>query len=187
MCHLHGSLGVPFFFDDLVAITNNPTIRNLGRIADVLSPPNDGSGATGRPIVNLSLALNYAASGTDVRGYHLFNLVVHSGCALALFGIVRRTLLQPALNARFGRAAVPIAFVVALLWAVHPLQSESVACVIQRTELLVGMFYLLTLYCVVRSGSEPGSKGWPLLTIASSALGMASKEVMVSAPLIVLL
>src|ERR1043165_8985998 len=69
----HGSYSVPFFFDDVAAITNNPTIRDLGRLGDVVSPPADGSGMTGRPVVNLSLALNYAISGTDVRSYHLFN------------------------------------------------------------------------------------------------------------------
>src|SRR5688500_8883289 len=88
----HGSLGAPFFFDDVIAITNNPSIRSLWPITDVLSPPTDGGGATGRPIVNLSLALNHALGGNDVRGYHLFNLIVHSIAALALFGLVRRTL-----------------------------------------------------------------------------------------------
>src|SRR5688572_19577176 len=104
----HGSFGVPFFFDDVVAITNNPTIRNLGRMGDVLSPPADGGGVTGRPMVNLSLALNYAINGTDVRGYHVLNLLMHAASALALFGLVRRTLLQPTLLPRFGAAAASL-------------------------------------------------------------------------------
>src|SRR5687768_12255466 len=183
----HGSFGVPFFFDDVVAVTNNPTIRNLWRLGEVLSPPDDGGGVTGRPIVNLTLALNYAMSGTDVRDYHVFNLIVHACAALALFGIVRRTLRQPSLRDRFGRNASTLAFLVALVWTVHPLQTESVACVVQRTELLVGLFYLLTLYCFVRSTQNPTSCRWPIAAIGCCAVGMGSKEVMVSAPLIVLL
>jgi tetratricopeptide (TPR) repeat protein len=178
---------VPFFFDDAAAITNNPTIRDLWRIGDVLSPPADGGGVTGRPIVNLSLAVNHAISGTDVRDYHVFNLIVHAVAALALFGLVRRTLAQPVLRGCFGPAASSLAFVIALLWSVHPLQTESVTCVIQRTELLFGMFYLLTLYCSVRSADDRGSRLWPGLAFTFCALGMASKEAMVSAPLIVLL
>jgi tetratricopeptide (TPR) repeat protein len=183
----HGSLAVPFFFDDLAAITNNPTIRNLRRIGEVLSPPAEGGGTMGRPVINLSLALNYAIGGTNPRGYHVFNLIVHALSALTLFGLARRTFAQPALGARFAGSAFPLSFVIALLWVVHPLQTESVSCVIQRTELLMGLFYLLTLYCFVRSVSEPAPKRWPALAIGCCALGMASKEVMISAPVMVVL
>lgn len=183
-----GSFSVPFFFDDLGAIVNNSSIRDLTRIGDVLWPPVGGNGMAGRPVVNLSLALNYAFSGLNPRGYHGLNLILHVVSALALFGVVRRTLLLPALRARFGAAAFSIALSSATLWALHPLQTESVTCVIQRTELLVGVFYLLTFYAFVRS-LEPAavSAKWRALSIAACALGMASKEVMVSAPLLVLL
>jgi tetratricopeptide (TPR) repeat protein len=183
----HGSFSVPFFFDDVAAIAHNPSIKNLWRLDQVLSPPADGGGMTGRPVVNLSLAFNYAISGTDVRGYHLFNLIVHAISALALFGVVRRTLLQPVLRDRFGSVAPSLAFLITVLWTVHPLQTESVTCVIQRTELLVSGFYLLTLYGFIRASEAPSSWAWPALTITCCALGMASKEVMVSAPLILLL
>ncbi len=54
----------------------------------------------GRPVVNLSLALNHAGGGLDPRGYHAVNLILHIVSALALFGVVRRTLLLPALRPR---------------------------------------------------------------------------------------
>ena len=89
---------------------------------------------------------------------------------------------------RFGGAATPLALAIALLWAVHPLQTESVTYIVQRAESLVGLFYLLTLYCFIRGA---GGSARPVCWYAGSALacllGMASKEVMVSAPLIVLL
>jgi tetratricopeptide (TPR) repeat protein len=76
---------------------------------------------------------------------------------------------------------------VALVWSVHPLLTEPVTYVVQRTELLMGLFYLLTLYAALRAW-EPGRPGrWELASVACCALGMASKEVMVTAPLMVLL
>ena len=179
------SFSVPLIFDDLPAIRDNPTIRQLG---SALSPPH-GSGlpVDGRPVVNLTLAINYAFGGLEVRGYHLVNLAIHLAAALVLFGIVRRTLRQPAWRQRYQDAALPLAFMSAALWAVHPLQTEAVTYVVQRAESLMGLLYLLTLYGFIRSADPGASRGWPILAIASCGLGMASKEVMVSAPLMVLL
>ncbi len=182
------SLSAPFIFDDSPGIIFNVTIRRLWSW-DVLSPPGGGSGVQSRPLINLSLALNYALGGAEVWGYHLFNVLVHAAAGLVLFGLVRRTLLQPPLAARWGPAALPLAFTVAALWTVHPLQTESVTCVMQRTESLMGFFYLLTLYLFVR-GTDPAAAHpgrWCALSIFSCLLGMASKEVMVTAPLLVLL
>jgi Flp pilus assembly protein TadD len=80
-----------------------------------------------------------------------------------------------------------VAFAVAGWWLLHPLQTESVTCVIQRTELLVGFFYLLTLYGFIRAAESPAGLGWRILAVGACAAGMGSKEVMVSAPLIVFL
>lgn len=183
----HGSFAVPFFFDDHGAITHNASIREWWRLDRVLLPPSDGAGMAGRPMVNASLAFNFALGGTNPWGYHAFNLTLHALSALVLFGLARRTLLTTPLRGRFGGAATPLAFLMALLWTVHPLQTESVTCVIQRTELLVGFFYLLTLYAFVRAAEEPGALGWSVLAVVAGALGMASKEVMVSAPVLVFL
>jgi tetratricopeptide (TPR) repeat protein len=82
-----------------------------------------------------------------------------------------------------------VGFVIALLWTLHPLQTESVTYIIQRAESLMGMFYLLTLYGFIRGveAEEAGGKVWFLLSIFCCLCGMATKEVMVSAPVIVLL
>ena len=172
----------PFVFLDVTAIVDNPTIRHLGAFARVLSPPAAG-GVTvgGRPLVNLSLAVNYALGGTNPWGYHALNLAIHILAGLTLMGIARRTL--DLLGA--DRSSLAIAFAAALLWTVHPLQTEAVAYVVQRAESLMGLFFLLTLYCFIRSTA--GARGWAVLSVAACLLGMASKEVMVSAPVIVLL
>jgi tetratricopeptide (TPR) repeat protein len=171
------TLSQPFVFESATVLANNPTLRHL---SEALQPPHDGSPVEGRPILNLSLALNYAADGLRPAGYHLANLAIHILAALALFGIVRRTIAADGEDD--GDRATLLGFAAAILWAVHPLQTESVSNVIQRAESLMGLFYLLTLYCFIR-----GTGVWLVLSVVSCLLGMGTKEVMVSAPAIVLL
>jgi tetratricopeptide (TPR) repeat protein len=92
----------------------------------------------------------------------------------------------PSIASRFREAATGIAGTVALLWAVHPLQTESVSYLSQRAEALMGLFYLLTLDGFVR-GVTGGGRRWLAASAVACLAGMASKEVMVSAPLVVLL
>jgi tetratricopeptide (TPR) repeat protein len=86
------SLDAPFLFDDMPAILQNRTIRHLWPPWEALHPPVDGSGVSGRPLVNYSLAVNYAIGKLDVRGYHAMNLALHVLTTLALWGVLRRTL-----------------------------------------------------------------------------------------------
>ena len=120
-------------------------------------------------------------------GYHVVNLAIHILGALVLYGVVRRTLLCASLRQRYGDEARWLALAVALIWVVHPLQTESVTYLIQRTESLMGLFFLLTLYCVIRGSTSSGRRGWYAAAVVCCALGMGSKEVMVVAPLTVLL
>jgi len=181
----HNSFSGPFIFDDSVATTENPTIRHLWPIGPVLSPP-AGAGVGGRPILNLSYAVNYALGGLAVQGYHLFNLAVHILAGLTLYGLVRRTLLRPVLSARFGNVAAPLALAVAALWILHPLQTEAVTYVSQRAESLMGLWYLLTMYCFIRGVDQNPPVFWPVAAVACCLLGMATKEVMVTVPLMAL-
>src|SRR5664280_1652766 len=182
----HNSLQGVFLFDDDAGIVQNTTIRRLWPMWTALSPPPRAT-VEGRPLVNLSLAINYAFGGVRVWGYHVLNLTIHILAGLTLFGIVARTLRQPVLRECFGRAALPLALTIALIWVIHPLQTESVAYVIQRAETLMGLFYLLTLYCAIRGADSASANLWYSASVVACLLGMASKEVMVSAPLIVLL
>ena len=207
----HGILSSPFVFLDLPAIPDNATLRRLWPIWKALHPPSDrGVTVEGRPVLNFSLACNYAISGTAVWSYHVVNLLIHILAAWALWGVARRTLK------RIGFPdGGPLAFAIALLWAVHPLQTESVTYMVQRAESMMGMFYLLTLYCFIRhvegDGGRAGSSfaeasadgpmpplaralsaealakaGWAGLSMLFCLLGMGTKEVMVSAPVMVL-
>jgi hypothetical protein len=101
------SFNVPLLLDDQSAITENSSIRHLGRIGDVLSPPPTGTTAA-RPLLNLTYALNYAWGGLSVRGYHAVNLLIHICAGLTLLGIVRRTLLLPASATPLWRSGAAI-------------------------------------------------------------------------------
>jgi tetratricopeptide (TPR) repeat protein len=227
----HNSFSGPFVLDDPVAITDNLTIRHFG---SALVPPSfSGATTAGRPVINLTFALNYALGGMKVWGYHAFNLLIHMLAGLTLFGIVRRTLRErstfnvqhptsksnnPIFPELSSADALMIALAVAILWVVHPLQTEAVTYVSQRAESLMGLFYLLTLYFFVRgaesrlqesgvrnqekefkiqnpqatlplsSGLTPDASSlWYAASLLACLLGMATKEVMVSAPLMVLL
>jgi len=174
------TFAVPLLYDDTPTIAGNPTIRHWER---VLAPPNDTT-AGGRPVLNLSLAINYALGGTSVWGYHALNLSIHVAAGLALFGIIRRTRAKGE-----GRAALAVAFSTSLLWLLHPLQTEAVTYIVQRAESLMGLFYLLTLYGFIRGAQAAGRSAplWFGLCVACCAMGMGTKEVMASAPLVVLL
>jgi hypothetical protein len=166
-----------FLLDDYPNIVDEPSVRTF-----------DGVTRAPRRVVSLSLRVNYALGGYTVAGYHAFNLAVHLLAGLTLFGLLRRTFRRfpEAHSARAG--ATGLAFGVALLWLLHPLQTQAVTYIIQRTESLMALFYLLTLYCLVRGVDLTGA-GRAILYIAAvlcCALGMMSKEVMVTAPLLAL-
>jgi len=215
----HNSFQGSFVFDDVTSIAENPHIRHLWPISEAMkTSPNFA--IQGRPVECLSLALNYAWGGLNVRGYHVLNLMLHLASALVLFGLLRRTLLRTARSGDPRRtgvgetdavgtphatpaAATWLAAAITLIWEVHPLQTDSVTYIVQRSELLMGLFLMLTLYCFVRgvegsgsvhredspraAGASPSrSLGWFALSVAACFLGMGSKETMVGAPLIVL-
>jgi tetratricopeptide (TPR) repeat protein len=172
-------LRAPFIWDDDPAIISNTTIRSVLPLSASLSPPLE-TAVAGRPIVNLSLALTYAVAGLDETAYHSGNLAILIASAILLFAIVRLTVI------RLGHPqnAGAIALVSALVWAVHPLLSETVDYTTQRTESMMGLFLLLTMYAAIR-GRE--SAGWLVASVLACAAGMATKESMAVAPLAILL
>src|ERR1035437_8113665 len=126
------SFYAPLISDDNASIKVNPSIRSLWPVSAVFATPPELPTA-GRPLANLSFALNYAWGETAVWGYHAVNLALHALSALVLFGVVRRTFLRvddargmDGYIARRECDAYSIALAVALLWAVHPLLTEAV-------------------------------------------------------------
>jgi protein O-mannosyl-transferase len=176
-----GSFRGPFLYDDRGSVIDNPTIRQW---STALRPLATGWPVSGRPILNASFAVNYAFSGLVTHGYHATNWLIHVGAALLLFGACRRILLLvPSLAA----SATGIAWATALFWTLSPLQTESVTYISQRAESLMGLFYLGCLYAFMLAyGSGAKSLGWAAVSVAACLVGIGCKEVMVTAPVVIL-
>ncbi len=181
----YNALGVPFIFDDEYSVVKNVSIRQLWPLTIPLAPPYDAAGAAGRPLFNLSLAVNYAIGGLEVRSYHLFNIGLHAANALLLWLLLRATLRRPTVPAAYRDAAGLISVCIVSLWAAHPLLTIAVTVTQQRTELLGAFFILLSLYAFSRATDEKGgNKGWSLVAITACAAGMASKETAACIPIL---
>lgn len=170
------SFGGAFLFDDGYTIVNNEKVNDISLERWKL----------GRPLVGTINALNHLADGSNPRGYHLVNLIAHLLAGLTLFGLVRRTLLLERWSERVRNTSRPLAFAIATVWMVHPIQTAAVTYIIQRCESMMGMFYLLTLYCFVRGATSPRPFLWYMASIVCGPLGNACKEVIVTAPIVVL-
>ena len=182
-----GSLDGPFVMDDVSSIVKNPNVRTLWPLREAISAPNTAPVA-GRPTTSFSLALNHAIGGMAPRSFRIGNLIIHIAAGLALFGVIRRTFQSPTLAPRFADAASGIAFASALLWLLHPLNSELIGYLTQRSDALFGLLLFCTLYCALRSAASASSTlSWQAAAVIACALGMGSKEIMVTAPVIVLL
>lgn len=193
------SLSTPFVFDDEPNIGGDMGIREL-------LPPNWGLLHGRRAVVRISLAINYAIDkqlaawqgdpegGLNPAGYHLMNIFIHASAGLVLFGLVRRCLELPKVPEVLRSASLALAGTAAAIWIVHPLNSQAVTYTIQRAESLMGLFFLLTLYCVMRHATASPSQTrwtsrwiWGVLAILFSSLGMSTKEVMITAPVMAML
>jgi hypothetical protein len=147
------SLSGPFVFDDLYTVVNNHEIRDWRNLKGFLSAPLE-SPVAGRPVVDFSFAVNFAIGGLDVTSYHAVNIALHLLCALLVFGVVRRALDLPRRRGIGSPRSTEAAFATAMIWVLHPLNSEAVNYVTQRTESMMALFYLLTLYSSIRAVGE---------------------------------
>ena len=177
------SFHAPFFFDDTTAIVKNPQICSLNPFK---FPPLGPTTVTGRPVLIFTFAVNYAIARLRVEIYHATNLAIHLLAALFLYGIVRRTLLRKQIwGNRFDGSATWLAAMVAVLWVVHPLNTQSVTFICQRAESLAGLFFLASIYWLIRSAD--GNKWWGVAAVFACGLGMASKEIVAAAPILAIL
>jgi protein O-mannosyl-transferase len=173
------SLNTPFQFDDFGAVEHT-TVQPEARTTQ------HGVLVAGRPMVRFSFALNYAWGGHRVTGYHVFNLAVHIVCALLCFSLVHSTLSGWA-PADWRPVAAGVAYWSALIWALHPLNTGAVTYISARSESLMAMWYLATLLASMRAHDPHHRRAWSAAAVAFCALGMATKETMVTAPLLVVL
>ncbi len=127
------------------------------------------------PVTTLSFLLDYELFGLNPAGYHLVNLLFHLANTLLLFWVLFR----------MTGAVWPSVFVAAV-FAVHPLQVESIAWVAERKNVISGFFWLLTMLAYVRYAERPGV-GRYLMVLAALCLGLMAKPIVVTLPFALLL
>jgi tetratricopeptide (TPR) repeat protein len=183
------TLTTPFIFDDINNIRDNPHIRvpsldlkNLAR-AGFQSPVNT------RPVANISFALNYYLHGYNLVGFHVANILIHLATGLFLYALAKATLLTPALRTQYDQY-IWIPFFTAFIWIVHPVQTQSVAYLVQRMNSLAAMFYVLSMLCYVqfRMAADRRNKLlWLGGCFLAGLLAFGSKEISATLPVFILL
>ena len=171
-----------FHFDDLSFIVNNPTIRSLGNIEAIFSY------WPARCVGFLSFALNYYFHQLQVSGYHMVNIALHICAAMLVFWLMNLTLSVPlAKDQKLAKGRRVISLCAALIFLVHPIQTETLNYVFQRVTILATIFYLASLCFYIKSvaiNKDARSKRRDyILSLLIAFVGMFTKEIIVTFPL----
>lgn len=177
------AFGAPFILDDRMYIVENGLLRDLSN----LWPP---SGT--RYVGYLSFALNYSVHGLSVFGFHAVNIAIHLANSLLVFLLVRLTFETPwfkrAMPGEREPAGTAAAALTALVFALHPVQTEAVTYISQRFASLAALFYLLSivLYARWRTADAP-SKAHYALALVAAILAQKTKEISFTLPFVIVL
>lgn len=198
------TLDYPFAYDDQHNVWGNAAIRVRDLSARALWRAVTDSPSRSRPVANLSFALNYYVSGTDVSGYRMVNILIHVANGLLVFlcarlimglysarrpekgGVGEGGVLRPTIRRRID----VLALVTALLWFAHPVQIQGVTYVVQRMTSLCVLFYLLALamYLLGRTAAESRrSNIFYSAAVLSWLLALGSKQIAATLPVAILL
>jgi hypothetical protein len=169
-----------FHFDDNPAVIENYSIRyvTMENIFNILQG--------NRPVVDLSLMLNYQLNSVNVIGYHVFNIGCHIANSILVFTLIIWTLNVPLFGDRYRGSARWMALFGALLFGLHPVQTESVTYIISRSELLATFFYLATFLLFIK-GVQKKNIGYYAAAIVSAAMSMGSKQWAITLPALLVL
>ena len=177
-CGYANGLNAAFVFDDDPSIIANSSIRRLWPLTDVLwTQAEGGRPHDGRPLLNLSLALNYASHGLWRPGYRLVNLVIHLVNALLLADVIRRLLLVS--GQRLVAPPPVVAAAASLLWLAHPLHTHVITYTIQRAESLAA-FWIVAAFDLAIMALAGGSLPAAVTAGLAAAAGGLAKETTVS-------
>ncbi len=173
ICYLPAMLWGGFVWDDSILTAAKP-VRDVSGLWQIWFSPStiEGEGHYW-PLVYTTFWLEHKLWGFDPAGYHIVNVLLHLGNTLLVWHLMRRL-------------SVPGAWVVAAVFAVHPLHVESVAWVIERKDVLSGLFYLAAVLVWMRF-VEQSRRGWYVCSLALYAAGLLSKSIVVTLPVALLL
>ncbi len=173
---MHGG----FYLDDDAVILHDQVIRHLGQsLANAL--------ITDRGPVKLTFAINYALGQLDPFGYHLGNVLIHWLNGVLLYLLLVKVFTLPRVGFANG-PAVGLALCTSLIWLLHPLGSQPVLYVCQRSELMMAGFSMACLYALLRSvQSTRHHRFWQVSTVLCGVLALLCKLVAFTLPIIALL
>ncbi len=169
------TLHCPFVHEDKFFLLWNPLFGQTDQVGSFLFERTTEP----RPLVFASFYINYLISGFEVWSYHLVNVLFHALAALTLFGIIRLSIRWPQLREQYGDKRDCLSLACGLIWALHPLQTQSVTYISQRSESLAGLFLFLTLYCAIHFFQAKASRSrqkWMVFTGVNFVLGVLCKE-----------
>ena len=157
-----------FVWDDTI-FAEAPVVRETSGLKSIWFSPSDIE-QEGHywPVTYTSFWLEHKLWGFEPLGYHVVNVLLHALNVLLVWSLLRRF-------------AVPGAWVVAAVFAVHPLHVESVVWIIERKDVLSGLFYLTSFLAYVRFTDRPRPARY-LLALGLFAAGLLSKTVVVTLP-----
>ncbi|MGH7566916.1 MAG: tetratricopeptide repeat protein, partial [Gemmatimonadota bacterium] len=192
------SLWNSFHLDDFYRIRDNPEIRAVTPILRHFVDPGTISGSRGvsesvlnqigqyRPLLPLTLSLNYAMGGLALPGYHVVNIALHlAGCVLVFLLVARVLALARPRGIPGEKGARLAALMVALIYAVHPLSGYPVNYILARDLLLMQGFLLGSLLVYARAGERPSAWRW-IAALVLLELALLSKVTAAVAPLLIL-
>lgn len=143
-----------------------------------------------RPISYLSFAFNWYLGADHVLGYHVVNILLHWANAVLLYAIILRLLPFALPESPKNKAWLLLAAFAVLLWALNPIQTQTVTYIVQRMAVLATFFYLAALffYLLARQAKKKsGQYGGFFLTILCFILAVGSKENAITLPIAILL
>jgi len=171
------SMGNRFVYDDLPFIVDNTAIRSLANapsfFISIKSFSQSGNFYIYRPLSTLSYAVDYSIAKLNPSVFHLSSLIWHVVVCIMLYFTAKLMLGEPG-----------TALLATLLFSLHPVQTESVAWVAQRSNLISLFFFLLSIYLWLY---KPGRRILSVLSLLSFCLALLGKEMAISLPVILIL
>jgi hypothetical protein len=191
------TLDADWHLDDFHNITKNPWIQIDNLYPETLKNTFFAGYDKGeykgeniyRPVAMFSFAINWYFGKDDVTGYHVVNILIHMITALFLFLSVYTLLHTPNVREKFKDNRYSIALLAAVLWAVHPIQTQAVTYIVQRMASMAGLFFIAAMYAYLKARLFFGFYQKILFFTLSAflfALAISSKENAAMLPLVLL-
>lgn len=182
------SFNGPFVFDDLSNISDNTSARLYNLDFENIKKATFSGLSSNRWLPNLSLAINYYYGATDTWGYHIVNLAIHVLVGFVVYFLFFLTITMPVVSFD-SRRAREISLFAALIWSLHPLQTNAVTYIVQRMTSMAALFFLLSLLFYVLARLQHGYflKRFVLFfaSLLFGILALVSKENAYMLPLII--